>query len=428
MARGFGASPAAYPLRPIGEAAKTLVRQALIRLLFSRLARANTRHCRKGSEIQRILVMRPDHLGDLLLATPTLEALRKAFPRARITGAVGPWGKAMWAGNPNLNALQVVRFPGIVSKAGSKGGALAPYRLLGRAARHLAGEEYDLAIVLRFDYWWGAALLWAAGIPRRWGYNQALTRPWLTDAVPYAPGRHEVEQDLFLAEATILSLARNEDAARALPARVERDAGQPPLRPPALVKPSEGALAAMKPWLDAPRRVIIHPGAAAANKLWTIGGWAEVAGRLARQGWVVALSGSPGEHALAEAIAGEAEDNGGHELFNLSGQTASMGELAWVLQKAQMALGVDSGPMHIAAALGKPTLHLFGPSDEAIWGPWGDPNKHRVLRAPGTHPTMRLEVGSPAMEGGPEMRAITPQMVAQAIARLRPTTPVNDHA
>ncbi len=104
--------------------------------------------------------------------------------------------------------------------------------------------------------------------------------------------------------------------------------------------------------------------------------------------------------------------------LNLAGQTASLAELAWVLDHAHIILGVDSGPLHIAASLNKPTLHLYGPSDETIWGPWGDPHKHRALRASGTRPTMRLEVGSHELKGGPEMRAITPEMVVAEVAKL----------
>ena len=83
-----------------------------------------------------------------------------------------------------------------------------------------------------------------------------------------------------------------------------------------------------------------------------------------------------------------------------------------------MVLGVDSGPLHIAAALDKPTLHLYGPSDERIWGPWGGPQKHRAFRAPSTHPTGQLDVASQELEGGPEMRAITIGMVMGEVNNL----------
>jgi heptosyltransferase-2/heptosyltransferase-3 len=233
---------------------------------------------------------------------------------------------------------------------------------------------------------------------------------WLTNAVPYVPGRHEVEQDLRLVEAVIQELAP--EVERLEPLRIDREKGEPPLLPPR-PSPAPGLPVG---WLEAPRRVVIHPGTGAANKLWTIQGWAEVISWLAAEGWSVALTGSPAERRLAGAI--ESACSGAGTPFNLAGRTSGLGQLAWVLDQAHMVLGVDSGPLHVAAALGKPTLHLYGPSDETIWGPWGDPCKHRAFRAPGTHPTMRLDLASRDLEGGPDMRAITPEMVLGEIRLL----------
>jgi ADP-heptose:LPS heptosyltransferase len=373
-------------------------------------------------------VVRPDHLGDLLFATPALARLRVAFPQAHITGLVAPWGKAMWDSNPDLNEVRVIRFPGIV---GGQGGTLAPYQLLRQEARSLSREKYDLGIVLRFDHWWGAALLAAAGIPRRWGYDTPGMGAWLTDAVPYVGGRHEVEQNLTLVEAVLAATAG--DGTKQLPQlMVDRNRGVPALRPPRSEKPLENFA---EGWLRAPRRAVIHPGTASANKLWTLGGWAEVIRQLLKEGWEVALTGSPEEAALCryiEMIAAEREDVPTGDLDDPStgefaplpgvclaaGKTQSLAQLVRILECAHMVIGVDNGPLHIADALGKPTLHLYGPSDETTWGPWGDPRKHRALRAPGARPSMLLDVGKRGFEGGPEMRAITVEMVIEEIHAL----------
>ncbi len=385
---------------------KTMARQALVRALYQRTAsnRAKKRH--DSRDIKRILVIRPDHLGDLLFATPTLDLIRQVFPQAHITGAVGPWGKAMWADNPNLDGLDIIPFPGITSRGG-----LASYTLLGETARRLAGERYDFGIALRFDHWWGAALLWAAGVPRRWGYDTPGMCAWLTNPVQYTPGKHEVEQDLRVVEAVVEA----ECGVPLQPPHIDRSTGQPPLRPPNPSAPPEGLF---DDWLGAPRRAMIHPGTAAANKLWTIQGWAEVIRKLASEGWSVALTGSPDERALGGAIMAVSAD-AGSRLYNFAGRTANVSQLTWMLDRADMVLGVDNGPLHIADALGKQTLHLYGPSDETIWGPWGDPRTHRAFRAPGTHPTMRLDTLSSALEGGSEMRAITPDMVMEQIRKLQ---------
>lgn len=387
--------------------ARGFSRRALLISLYGRIAAKRARS-RRGSEIKRILVIRPDHLGDLLFATPALEEIRNAFPQAHITGAVGPWGRAMWEGNPNVDALEVIAFPGIAAKTG--GNPLAPYLLLGKVASRLAREKYDLGIVLRFDHWWGAALMWAAGMPRRWGYDVPGMGGWLTDAVPYVSGRHEVEQDLRLVEAVVGAVV-GVHGRTPLHMRINRVKGEPPLRPPCPTPLDKEILGG---WLEASRRVVIHPGTGAANKLWTVSGWAEVADRLVEEGWSVALTGAPDEVELVQAIASASTS----KPLSMVGKTAGLAQLVWVLDKAHMVLGVDSGPLHIAVALGKPTLHLYGPSDETIWGPWGDPSKHRAFRAPGTRPTMRLDVGSRELEGGVEMRGITAEMVMDQVKQL----------
>lgn len=370
-------------------------------------------------EIKRILIIRPDHLGDLLFATPALERIRLAFPGAHITGLVGPWARAMWEGNPSLNSLDTIPFSGITASHHKRG--LAPYTMLVSAAKRLARKRYDLGIALRYDHWWGAALLWASTIPYRWGYDTPGMGTWLTHTAPYTPRRHEVEQDLYLAESIIQALTPPARQQKLGPLHIDRATGIPPLRPPAASPPPETLLS---DWLQSPRRAIIHPGTAGANKLWTITGWAEVAGHLTHEGWSVALTGSPDERPLTDAIQSAFEPNPHHDtsLYNVAGQTANIAQLIWLLDKAHIVLGVDSGPLHIADALNKPTLHLYGPSDEQVWGPWGDPNQHRAFRAPNTRPTGQLLVGASSLEGGPEMQAITPDMVMhEARALMRET-------
>jgi ADP-heptose:LPS heptosyltransferase len=384
---------------------KTRLRGLLLRLTNPRPLRSAPARPQAASTNKRILLIRPDHLGDLLFATPALARLRQAFPNAHITGLVGPWGRAIWQDNPNLDSLQVVAFPGI---AGDRAGPLAPYNLLRHTAHKLARENYDIGVTLRFDHWWGAALLAGAGIPSRWGYDTPGMSAWLTNVVPYKAGLHEVEQNLALVEALI----RGEGGEQHEYPDIDRNRGIPALTPPAATAPD---LALLADWDTAPRRAIIHPGTMSANKLWTVNGWAEVAKRLSAQGWTVALTGSPDEKILAGAIMAAAGEQIAH---NFVGATSSISQLTWVLGQAHMVLGVDNGPLHIADALGKPTLHLYGPSDETIWGPWGDPRKHRAFRAPGTHPAASLETGAPGIEGGPEMRAITVDRVMGEITKL----------
>ncbi|HYN88207.1 MAG TPA: hypothetical protein VER55_06740, partial [Ardenticatenaceae bacterium] len=149
----------------------------------------------KPADRLRVLLIRPDHLGDVLFLTPALAALRRAQPAAHITALVGPWAEPVLRGNPDLDGIEILAFPWFDRKRART--LVAPYVSLVRAAASLKGR-FDIAIVLRFDHWWGGWLAAAAGIHRRIGYATPQLAPFLTEAVPYRPGRHEVLQSLTL--------------------------------------------------------------------------------------------------------------------------------------------------------------------------------------------------------------------------------------
>src|SRR5688572_7575462 len=120
-------------------------------------------------EPPRILLIRPDHLGDVLLATPAEAVLRAALPQAQIDWLVGPWSAeiARRAGGPG--DVLTVDFPGFTRRP--KASVAEPYLQLIREAARLRARHYDAALILRPDHWWGAMLAAAAGIPRRFGFS-----------------------------------------------------------------------------------------------------------------------------------------------------------------------------------------------------------------------------------------------------------------
>jgi heptosyltransferase-2/heptosyltransferase-3 len=96
---------------------------------------------------------------------------------------------------------------------------------------------------------------------------------------------------------------------------------------------------------------------------------------LQRENARVVLTGGPEEEALVAAVAACMPE----APLALAGRT-SVGQLAALLRRADLVLGVDSGPLHLAAAQGAPTIHLYGPGDAGRFGPWGDPHRHVVVR------------------------------------------------
>jgi lipopolysaccharide heptosyltransferase II len=352
------------------------------------------------AQVRSLLLIRPDHLGDILFLTPALHALRTALPDARITALTGPWGLAAVRDNPDLNGVATCPFPGFERQP--KANLLAPYRLLFEQAHSLRVQDYDTALILRFDHWWGAWLAAAAAIPRRIGYDRPETRPFLTEALPYHAERHEVEQN------------------GALLAAAAQPSGRWTLGPMRFAI-AEADRAWAHGWLQSHNLesgaplVAIHPGAGAAVKQWPLAAWARVADALAEShGARILLTGAPGERLLTRTIT----EAMAHPVLDAAGET-TLGQLAALLERCTLAMGSDSGPLHLAVAVGIPTIHLYGPVAPAKFGPWGDPARHAVLATSWPcAPCDRLDWAPDVLEQHRCMADITPEQVLSAAQRL----------
>src|SRR5215212_2790601 len=191
--------------------------------LLAALARPLVR--RQPAAITSVLYIKPDHLGDLLLATPVLAVLRQRLPNARVTALVGPWSRMVLQRNSDLDVLLTCEFPGFerrpigdrrqetgdrrwmhvliscrLSPVSRLRSLVMPYRTLFRYALLLRAGRYDLAIIGRDDHWWGAALALLAGVPCRIGFAVPECRPFLTTALPWNPHDHVTAQGLALVE------------------------------------------------------------------------------------------------------------------------------------------------------------------------------------------------------------------------------------
>jgi heptosyltransferase-2/heptosyltransferase-3 len=370
-----------------------------LRLALLRAAGAASRKSSWPATPRAILLIRPDHLGDMLFLTPALHVLRQALPDARIALLSGPWGVEAVRDNPDLDAIETCIFPGFERRP--KQDSLAPYRLLRTTAHRLRDAAYDTAVILRFDHWWGAWLAAAAGIPRRVGYDWPETRSFLTQTLSYRPDRHEVEQN-----ATLLAALAPGMAADLGPTRYH-------------ISAADHAWAV--DWLTAAgcepgqRLVAVHPGAGAAVKQWPAASWAAVADRLAeRPDTRIVLTGGPGERELVGAVAAKLA----RPVLNAAGAT-TLGQLAALYARCALVLGSDSGPLHLAVAVGTPTLHLYGPVSPTKFGPWGDPARQMVLRTTWPcAPCDRLDWPASALQQHACMGAITPDAVLHAVDSL----------
>ena len=329
-----------------------------------------------GAEMS-VLAIRPDHLGDALLATPAFRLLKQALPTARLTVLCGPWGADVPVHCPAVDRVETAAFPGFARAEGRDRlppafarlrRQLAPYAWSLGLAGVLAEGRYDVAVNFRPDYWLGAALSALASIPYRLGYDHPEARPFLTDALPH--------QRLPVGK-LLSSIAIEHAAARnlALVERVLQLAGREP--PGAFDSgmqyvPTAGERAeAARLWRahdldEAPAVVAIHPVPGEPAKRWPAARFALVADHLAgRFGARVVVTGASGDVAEARALV----DRCHYRPVFLAGHT-SFGVLATLLERCRFALGTDNGAMHLASAMGTPNVRLFGPTAAAAWGPW----------------------------------------------------------
>jgi lipopolysaccharide heptosyltransferase II len=351
----------------------------------------------------RIVLIRPDHIGDLLFLTPALRVLRRALPDAYLTCMVGPWGKPLIETNPHLDEVITCEFPGFTRKP--KPSPLAPYRALLQRATHLGNQHFDAAVVLRFDHWWGALLAYLAAIPCRLGSDIAECRPFLTDALAYQSQRHEVNQNLALIAQLVHRAGRRMPpdllSLEFLPTAADHD---------------YAARYLAERGLGPDRMVVaIHPGAGAAVKLWTAEKWAEVADALvAGPKAHVLITGSGDELDLAWSVYAHMRA----DAVVAAGDT-TLGQLAALFARSHLVLGPDCGPLHLAVAVGAPTVHLYGPVDVVKFGPWGDRQHHVVVTSSrACIPCNRLDYSPAELAEHPCVREISVEAVLDAAERV----------
>ena len=305
----------------------------------------------------RVVVLRPDHLGDVLLSRPSFALLRESLGSGAVTVVAGPWG------TPSLQGLgvRVATFPYPGFGRANAPNPFAPYRDLLALATRLRRERFDAALILRPDHWWGAFAAALAGIPVRVGHDYPETHPFLTRALAGRLPEHAAEGAMRAARAVLEELgiqpAAQSEVVTFTPSKQAEEEADTVLRH-VLRRPSEF--------------VVVHPGAGAPLKSWPGSRWASLTQALLEAGPVV-LTGGPAERALLTDIQALVRPSV-PVLTDLSWDT-----LAAVYRRAQLVVGQDSGPLHLASAVGAPTVRWYGPTDPRVFGPAGEPSANRAL-------------------------------------------------
>ncbi len=295
---------------------------------------------------KRILVIRLDRIGDVVLSTPVLSVLRDAYPHAFIAMMVRPECEDIVRGHPALNEVIVYEKDG---QHRSVWGTM-------RFARQLRRHDFDTALVLHpsnRSHW----IPWLARIPVRIGY--ARKGGWLlTHRLPHTKQEgswHEAEYTLEVLRPLGIAATNPVPYVAVDPRANERITA---LLAEAGIGPDD-------------RLIAIHPSASCVSKRWMPSRFAQVADRLiAEQGARICIVAGPSDTRYAQEMAQAMQQ----PALNTAGKLA-IRELAALLSRCRLLISNDSGPVHIAAALGVPVVDIFGRNQRGLspkrWGPLG---------------------------------------------------------
>jgi heptosyltransferase-2 len=288
----------------------------------------------------------------VLLSTPVIKALRDNYPHAYIAMMVSPYAKDVVEGNPYLDEVIIYD-----KEAKHKG-----WRRSFKFARNLRKRRFDLALILhptnRVHL-----VSFIAGIPMRVGYDRKLGF-LLSDKLKHLKQlgqKHELEYNLDLLRYLGIEA---EDKKTFMPIMAESE------------RWVESKLAEEGVGAD-DKLLALHPGASCPSKTWPSGRFAEVADKLSlKHGFKVIILAGPKDTVLAGRLAAQMRT----KALNLAGKT-SVSQLASIIRRCRLFISNDSGPVHIASAVGTPVISIFGRSQDGLsprrWGPLG--LKDRIL-------------------------------------------------
>ena len=406
---------------------------------------------------RRILVAQLDHMGDAVLSSPLFPRLRAAYPNARIEVLASPSNLAVFLADPHVDQV-ILAERSWFERVPGRWAMLPAVWELGWSLR---SRRYDLGIDVRGDVL-TVLVLALAGIPRRAGWAMGGGSFLLSDVAPWIPGRHEVLSRLALLEQLglrqeesprVVVYPTDEDRlsvsrrlADAWPESIPRRRGHAPARrslerirprsgqgrlsPPrssraASLSEARREVAARRlergqswewddpDWLHAGRfgedapLLVAHVGAGTLAKRWPRRHWHTLLSWLLRDGWRVVVVGGPED---ADAVVGLPVH---HQLRDWTSGLA-LTETAALLERADLFVGADSGPAHLAACAGVPSVVLFSGTNQARqWRPWSRRSlviRHKVSCRP-CHQKVCPLADHPCMSG------LTPDRVYRALRR-----------
>ena len=335
---------------------------------------------RKALSPKRILLSNIAHLGDVIVATSVLPALKSAYPDAEIGFLIGSWCLPLMQGHPLVSQCHILDHWMHNRTALSRREKWRIYRRTRAAAlTEIKSARYDLAIDLYSGLPNTLPLLWQTKIPTRAGYSSAGFGPLATHCLDLTESRQHMSE-------------RHRELLRLLGVAETDLTKMAPVLPPVPTKALEELREELNTLgLHFGEYVVFHPGASAAFREWPEERWRELAVRLTNAGHSIVFTGNrPQESALIERIR-----------EGLPRCVSLCGKLSWpmfvgAIQEARFIVCVDTSAGHVAGALGKPSAVIIPGLMPYLWRPLGPSS--RMLMAPVPCSPCHLNNGCAGME------------------------------
>ncbi len=295
----------------------------------------------------RIIIVRMDRIGDVVLSTAAIKAVRDAYPKSYIAVLVRPYAREVVDGNPYIDEVMTY------DKSGKEKSLTGKIRFIA----NLKSKKFDLAIILHpknsshiFTY--------LAGIPKRLGYDRKLG-VLLTDKIPHTKQyglKHEIDCALDLLRYIGIE---SPDKSLHMPVNSASEERVKSLFQKNGISPNGPV-------------ITIHPAASCMSRRWALERFAEASDILAQKygARIVIISGSGDDKIMGDKLAKMMKSGP----LNLAGKT-TVSDLASILRKSRLLISNDSGPVHISCAVGTPVISIFSRKDRGIsperWGPVG---------------------------------------------------------
>jgi ADP-heptose:LPS heptosyltransferase len=364
----------------------------------------------KTESIRRILIVQLDHLGDAVLTTTMLPSLKSAWPQAEIHVLASVANADVFRASGHVECVNVADRNWFERRSGCWAMLTAAWKL----GHRMRAGKYDLGIDVRGDIL-SIFLMVLAGIKLRAGWSMGGGGFWLTHTGQWLPARHEVLSRMELLRTLGIEVRNPRSISPELTIR-EEDRINADRQLSRLWTPHQWLQACVRGEMPGRRKialsqplVVVHPVAGTQAKRWPIAYWRRLIDGLRDAGNFVAVIGSSDDRPLNEMLRRQAG------VIDLTGELPLTTTLA-ILERAELFVGVDSGPAHLAAVTRTPSVILFsGTNDPAQWRPWSRKVlglKHRVACSP-CHKKLCPLADHPCMTG------LSPERVLRMSIRWR---------